>query len=122
MLKFLEPEMGVDRSISTPARTNSVFEEEVRAGGGDGLGAGFLPGGDHYVGYPVALSGQAAFGVGFAVEAGAQVVEREVDNSRHSERVLGHHQVDRGRHFHKAPNHATVDGGQDRSEEHTSEL
>ena len=70
----LEPEMGVDRGISTPARTNSVFEKEVRAGRGYGLGTGFLPGGDHYVGYPVALAGQAAFSVGFAVEAGAQVV------------------------------------------------
>src|SRR5690554_4981670 len=111
--KSLTPEMGVSRSISTPARTNSVFEKEVRAGRGYGLGTGFLPGGDHYVGYPVALSGQAAFGVGFAVEAGAQVVEGEVDDSGHSEGVLGHHQIDRRRHFHKATNHAAVDGGQD---------
>lgn len=52
----------------------SVFQEEMGPCGGNRLGTGFLPGGDHYVGYPVALAGQAAFGVGFTVEAGAQVV------------------------------------------------
>src|SRR5690554_4866748 len=98
----LEPEMGVDRGISTPARTNSVFEKEVRAARGYGLTTAFVLGGDHYVGYAVALSGQAAFGVGLAVEAGAQVVEGEVGYSGHSEGVLGHHQVERRRHFHRA--------------------
>jgi len=84
----------------------------MRAGGGNRLGAGFLPGGDHHVGHPIALAGQVAFGVGFTVQARTQVIQGKVDNPGHAQRILRHHEVDSGRQFHKTTDDTAVYRGQ----------
>src|SRR6056297_858157 len=82
------------------------------AGSRYGLRTGFLPGTDHHIGNPVTLSGQAAFGVGFTVEASPEVIQGKVHDTGYAQAFLGHDQVDIGGHFHEAANHATVNSRQ----------
>ena len=72
--KHVEIGNGVQKGYFNPDKMNSVFQQKMRPGGRDGLGAGFLPGGDHHVGHAVALAGELTFGEGFAVQAGTQVI------------------------------------------------
>src|SRR5690554_7975734 len=74
---------GQPEHFNPGLRAKSVFEQEMGPGRSDGLGTGLLPGGDHHIGNPVALAGQAAFGVGLAVKTRTQVVQGKVDDSRH---------------------------------------
>ncbi|CCG95699.1 hypothetical protein MARHY2225 [Marinobacter nauticus ATCC 49840] len=113
--QFYEQESGGWPEYFNPGEhPKSVFEQEVSAGGSDGLGARLLPGGDHHIGHAVTLAGKPALGVRFPVQAGPKIVEGEIDNSGHAEGVLGHNQINSRRHFHKTTNHTAMNGGQDR--------